>query len=131
MIDTHAHLDACEDPPDVLVSRAREVGVDRILTVATTVDAAAMALELAVVSTDAGGMGEVLTDGVDAVVLPVGDPGSLVSAIERLAEQPALAAELGAAVRRTVHGGYTLERQRRQWGDLYEQLLTTSPERSR
>lgn len=91
----------------------------------------AMALELAVVSTDAGGMGEVLTDGVDAVVLPVGDPGSLVSAIERLAEQPALAAELGAAARRTVHGGYTLERQRRQWGDLYEQLLRTSPESSR
>ena len=47
MIDTHAHLDACEDPPDVLVSRAREAGVDRILTVATTVDAAATALELA------------------------------------------------------------------------------------
>ena len=33
VIDTHAHLDACEDPPDVLVSRAREAGVDRILTV--------------------------------------------------------------------------------------------------
>ena len=47
MIDTHAHLDACEDPPDVLVSRAREAGVDRILTVATTVAAAVTALELA------------------------------------------------------------------------------------
>ena len=28
MIDTHAHLDACADPRDVLVERAREAGVD-------------------------------------------------------------------------------------------------------
>jgi TatD DNase family protein len=47
VIDTHAHLDACPDPPDVLVSRARDAGVDRILTVATSVDGARDALALA------------------------------------------------------------------------------------
>ena len=47
MIDTHAHLDACAEPPDVIVGRARDAGVDRILTVATTVDGARDALELA------------------------------------------------------------------------------------
>ena len=47
MIDTHAHLDACAEPPDVIVTRAREAGVDRILTVATTIDGARDALELA------------------------------------------------------------------------------------
>jgi TatD DNase family protein len=31
--DTHAHLDACEEPADVLVARAREAGVRRIVSV--------------------------------------------------------------------------------------------------
>jgi len=33
VIDTHAHLHACADPPDELVARARDAGVDRILEV--------------------------------------------------------------------------------------------------
>ena len=47
MIDTHAHLDACADPPDELVRRAREAGVGRILTVGTTIERCRTALELA------------------------------------------------------------------------------------
>jgi glycosyltransferase involved in cell wall biosynthesis len=82
----------------------------------------AMALEIPVVSTSAGGMGEVLTDGVDAMVVAPGDAGSLADAVERMITQPELAAELAAAGRRTVSGGYTLDRQRRQWGDLYSTL---------
>ena len=35
MIDTHAHLDAAADPADVLVQRARDAGVDRIVSVGT------------------------------------------------------------------------------------------------
>jgi TatD DNase family protein len=33
VIDTHAHLHACADPPQMLVERARAAGVDRILEV--------------------------------------------------------------------------------------------------
>jgi len=47
VIDTHAHLDACEDPPEQLVERAREAGVQRILTVGTTVAGSREALALA------------------------------------------------------------------------------------
>ncbi|MEP7334605.1 MAG: TatD family hydrolase [Actinomycetota bacterium] len=47
MIDTHAHLDACADPPDELVRRAREAGVGRILTVGTTNERSLAALALA------------------------------------------------------------------------------------
>jgi TatD DNase family protein len=47
VIDTHAHLDACADPPDELVRRAREAGVGRILTVGTTIERCRVALELA------------------------------------------------------------------------------------
>ena len=47
MIDTHAHLDACAEAPDVLVCRAREAGVNRILTVGTTLDGCRQALAYA------------------------------------------------------------------------------------
>lgn len=46
MIDTHAHLDALDDP-DAAVERAREAGVSRILTVGTDPARCRRALELA------------------------------------------------------------------------------------
>jgi TatD DNase family protein len=45
MIDTHAHLEAFEDPEAVL-ARARAAGVERVVTVATTVPSARATLEL-------------------------------------------------------------------------------------
>ena len=47
MIDTHAHLDACAEPADYLVSRAREAGVRRIVSVGTGIDSCREALEIA------------------------------------------------------------------------------------
>jgi TatD DNase family protein len=47
VIDTHAHLDALDDEPAVVVARAREAGVTRILTVGTDVPGCRRALELA------------------------------------------------------------------------------------
>jgi TatD DNase family protein len=46
VIDTHAHLDALDDP-DEAIERARGAGVTRILTVGTTVEGCRVALELA------------------------------------------------------------------------------------
>ena len=46
MIDTHAHLDALDDP-GAAIDRALEVGVDRILTVGTTVEGCRAALRIA------------------------------------------------------------------------------------
>ena len=45
MIDTHAHLDSAE--ADAVLARARAAGVDRVVTVATTVAGAREALRLA------------------------------------------------------------------------------------
>jgi len=47
VIDTHAHLDGCSDPPAQLVERARAEGVTRILTVGTTVAGCRTALAIA------------------------------------------------------------------------------------
>jgi glycosyltransferase involved in cell wall biosynthesis len=51
----------------------------------------------AVVVPDAGGPAEVVTDGLDALVYPMGDRAALAAALRRLAEDPALRAELGTA----------------------------------
>jgi TatD DNase family protein len=45
VIDTHAHLDALEEPSEV-VARARAAGVTRIITIGTGIDSCRRALEL-------------------------------------------------------------------------------------
>lgn len=47
MIDTHAHLDACEESPASLVARAREAGVTRIVTIGTGIASCVGALAIA------------------------------------------------------------------------------------
>jgi TatD DNase family protein len=47
VIDTHAHLDACDEPAAALVARAREAGVDRIVTVGSGIDSCRAALAAA------------------------------------------------------------------------------------
>ena len=47
MIDTHAHLDSCAEPADVLVERARAAGVTRIVSVGTGPDSWRATLEIA------------------------------------------------------------------------------------
>jgi TatD DNase family protein len=47
VIDTHAHLDACEEPPETLVERARAAGVDRIIAVGSGIESCRAALEIA------------------------------------------------------------------------------------
>jgi TatD DNase family protein len=47
VIDTHAHLDACADRPSTLFARARAAGVERILTVGTTLETCRTAIGIA------------------------------------------------------------------------------------
>lgn len=62
------------------------------------IEAAACALPL--VTTDAPGCREVVTDGVDGLRVPVRDADALADAIARLQDDPELAAKLGAAARK-------------------------------
>ena len=47
MTDTHAHLDACADPAEALVARARSAGVDRIVAVGSGLDSCRETLTIA------------------------------------------------------------------------------------
>ena len=69
MIDTHAHLDGCDESPAFLVERARAVGVSRIVTIGTGIASSREALAIA--SSEEGvvaaiGIDPHRADGVDA-----------------------------------------------------------------
>jgi glycosyltransferase involved in cell wall biosynthesis len=64
------------------------------------IEAAACGLPL--VTTDVPGCREVVTDGVDGLLVPVRDGKALASAIARLHDDPSLRSRLGAAARRKV-----------------------------
>ncbi|HXH88313.1 MAG TPA: TatD family hydrolase [Gaiellaceae bacterium] len=46
MIDTHAHLDACDEPAELL-ARARAAGVSRVITIGTGIESSRAALAIA------------------------------------------------------------------------------------
>jgi TatD DNase family protein len=45
--DSHAHLDACDEPAATLVERAGAAGVTRIVTIGTGIDSCRAALQIA------------------------------------------------------------------------------------
>ena len=47
MTDTHAHLDACADPAEEVVARARTAGVDRIVAVGSGIESCRATLAIA------------------------------------------------------------------------------------
>jgi len=47
VIDTHAHLDACDDSPGALIERAKTAGVGRIISVGTHIDSCRATLGIA------------------------------------------------------------------------------------
>jgi TatD DNase family protein len=47
LTDTHAHLDACAEPAEVLLSRAREAGVERVVAIGSGLDSCRKTLAIA------------------------------------------------------------------------------------
>lgn len=62
----------------------------------------AMAAGVAVVASDVGGLGEMVTSGADGILVPVGDAAAFVEALCRLVDDAPLRERLGAAARATV-----------------------------
>lgn len=62
----------------------------------------AMAVGLPVVTTSAGGQGELVRDGENGWLVPTADSSALARAMDEVARQPALACTLGVAGRRTI-----------------------------
>ena len=86
----------------------------------------AMALAKPVVATRAGGIPEMVQDGVTGLLVPPGDPVALSRAILQLLKQPELGVEFGEAGQRRVATCFTAERMARQTMQAYEQLMAAS-----
>lgn len=86
----------------------------------------AMANGLAVVATRVGAMPEVITDGVDGLLVPPGDVDALAMALRRLLEDPALRARLGAAAREKMIAHYSVEQIMAQLERRYAAFAETA-----
>lgn len=82
-----------------------------------------MAAGCAVIAADAGGPREVVTDGVDGLLVPPGDVARLAAAILDLAGDPARCARLGARARRTVEERLRIEHNVAGVSAVYREVL--------
>ena len=85
--------------------------------------AEAMALERAVVATRAGGIPEVVHDGVTGVLVPPGSAADLGDAIHSLLKDPERRAALGRAGRRRVETDFRFETMMAGYEAVYDDLL--------
>ena len=78
----------------------------------------ATSVGLPIVASSVGGVPQVLEDGVDALLVPPGDPGSLADVMKRLASDPELRARLGrqAKLRSSM---FDIAEANRAVGDIY------------
>jgi glycosyltransferase involved in cell wall biosynthesis len=84
----------------------------------------AMSAGVATVGTDAGGVGEIITNGRDGLLVPPRNPDALADALQRLATDEPLRQRLGAAGRETIVSRFDA---RLGAATLYERLHGTPP----
>ncbi len=112
-------------------------GADILLFTSTSFEGLArvcmesLLMELPVVSTRCLGPEEYLIDGETALLADPGDVGRLADQVEKLLDQPELAASLARAGGRLVRERYGEERVCTQWMALYDTLLKARPGNSR
>jgi glycosyltransferase involved in cell wall biosynthesis len=82
-----------------------------------------MAMGKGIVASRLGQIGEVLTDGVSALLVEPGDVDELSAALVRLAESPALRQHLGAAARQAAIERHTWKRNAQNVLDTYRDWL--------
>ncbi len=83
----------------------------------------AQSMQLPVVCSDAGGLGENVQDGVTGFVVPRRDPAALAAKLALLADDPSLRARMGRAGRQRVQELYRLDRQIEAFARWYDDLL--------
>lgn len=81
-----------------------------------------MAAGVPAITTRIGGIPDVMVDGVHGIFVPPHDEQAICRAIEKLAQDPALLAEMGDACRRRIAHSYTIERMADGFASLYAKL---------
>lgn len=83
----------------------------------------AMACGLPCVVTEVGGNPELVQDGTNGYLVPVGDPALAARRILSLLQSPATAKQMGAAGRRSIQDNFSLQAMIQRLSGLYEGLL--------
>ena len=83
----------------------------------------AMSCALPVISTAVGGIGEVITDGQNGLIIPTRDPRAVADRVSRLFNSPGLRLLLGKQARQIVLKEFTLEKQAELFISLYGKAL--------
>lgn len=82
----------------------------------------AMAAGCPVVATRVGGIPDLVTDGVDGLLVPPGDPRALAAALQRVLRDRDFAQRLGNAARQTIAKRFTAERSLERLEQIYAGL---------
>jgi colanic acid/amylovoran biosynthesis glycosyltransferase len=83
----------------------------------------AMSCELAVITTDAGGINEVIRDHENGLLIPTRDPESVAVKLREVYNDQALRTRLGKNARQSVIKNHTLEQQADQFVRMYKEVL--------
>lgn len=83
----------------------------------------AMAMQLAVVTTNCGGVEEVIEHGKDGYIAPLYDIDNIAELLETLINNKTLAQELGENARTKIIDSYTLQRQVNVFIETYTKIL--------
>jgi glycosyltransferase involved in cell wall biosynthesis len=83
----------------------------------------AMACGVPVVGTRVGGVPELITDGVDGFLEPVGDIGRMAARVTELITDEALHARMAGAARATAMGRFSTETLIPRYERYYERIL--------
>jgi glycosyltransferase involved in cell wall biosynthesis len=86
----------------------------------------AMALGKPVVASNTGGLREVVTDGRDGLLIPVGDPAALARALAAILNDGAMRRRMGLAARETVEARFSLARFSERHRQLYDGLADSA-----
>jgi glycosyltransferase involved in cell wall biosynthesis len=82
-----------------------------------------MAAGAPIVATRVGGSPEAISDGVNGLLVPPGDPRAMANAIAALLRDQSRARRLGDAARQSIHERFSMERMASATAQLYEALL--------
>lgn len=91
----------------------------------------AMACAVPVVSTTAGGIPELVHDGVNGLLTVPGDVAAVATRIEKLLDDPHLRRALGSAGRRTVEADYNVNAAAGELAHLFTATAVAGAERTR
>ena len=82
----------------------------------------AMSMERAIVATNVGGLPELITDGVDGILIEPDNPGALSEAMDRMLRQSALRQEFGENARKKAVEKFSIGTMIRKYEELYLEI---------